>query len=74
MIHELDTIVLTVDLLEHGLKKDDVGVVVSVHKNAAGYEVEFVTLGGETVGVISLTPAQIRSIGRRELPHVRAMA
>lgn len=73
VIHELEPVALTVDLPEHGLKKDDVGAVVAIHKNAAGYEVEFVTLAGETVGVVSLKPTQIRSIGQRELPHVRAM-
>jgi hypothetical protein len=40
----------------------------------AGYEVEFVTFTGETVGVVSLTPEQVRSTGHRELPHARAIA
>ena len=74
MIDALDTVVLTVDLPELGLKKGDVGAVVLVHEGGAGYEVEFVTFAGETVGVVSLTPEQVRSMGRRELPHARAIA
>jgi hypothetical protein len=46
MIKELETVVLTVDLPEHRLKKGDVGTVVLVH-SISGYEVEFMTLGGE---------------------------
>ena len=34
MIRELDNVVLTVDLPEHGLKKGDVGTVVLVHDSS----------------------------------------
>jgi len=74
MIDELDTVVLTTDLPEHGLEEGDVGAVVLVHEGGSGYEVEFATFAGETVGVVSLTPEQVRAIGRDELPHVRAIA
>jgi len=53
MIKELDSVVLTVDLPEHGLKKGAVGTVVLVH-DSRGYEVEFMTLGGSTLAVVSL--------------------
>jgi hypothetical protein len=43
MISELDTVVLTEDLPEHGLKKGDPGSVVLLHA-VEGYEVEFMTL------------------------------
>ena len=72
MIQELDNVVLTVDLPEHGLKLGDVGTVVLCHK-AAGYEVEFMTLTGETVAVVSLPTGQLRSIAPREIAHVRAI-
>jgi hypothetical protein len=52
MIQELEQVVLTVDLLEHGLKLGDVGTVVLVH-GAEGYEVEFMTLDGETIAVVT---------------------
>jgi hypothetical protein len=42
MIAELDTVVLTRDLPEHGLAAGDVGAVVHRHQSDA-FEVEFVT-------------------------------
>ena len=70
MIQELDNVVLTVDMPGHHLKRGDVGTVVLTH-GTEGYEVEFVTLAGETVAVVSLTVEQVRPIGANELPHVR---
>ena len=67
---ELDTIVLTIDLVEHGLKAGDLGTVVLVHKHG-GYEVEFMTLDGETIAVVSLSPEQVRPVGRREIARAR---
>src|SRR5512140_1851997 len=72
MIHELDVVALEADLPKHGLKSGDVGTVVLAHGDA-GYEVEFMTLGGETLTVASLAAAQIRPIGPREIAHVRTM-
>ena len=40
MINELDDVILTCDLPEHGLSAGDIGTVVLVHRRAAGYEVE----------------------------------
>lgn len=74
MIHELKRVVLTTDLLEHGLKRGDVGTVVLTHRGGAGYEVEFVTLDGETVAVVTVLSSQVRPIERREIAHARAIA
>ena len=74
MIRELDTVVLTSDLPAERLKSGDVGTVVHVHKGDAGYEVEFVALDGQTIGVVTLTSAQIRPAGPREIPNARALA
>lgn len=71
MIRELDSVVLTCDLPDYGLKCGDVGTVVLVHASSAGYEVEFMTLAGETLAVIFLSPGQLRPIGRREIAHAR---
>ena len=70
MIRELDSVVLACDLPKHGLKRGDVGTVVLVHAGA-GYEVEFMTLDGETLAVVSLRDEQLRPIGRREIAHAR---
>ena len=65
MIKELDIVVLTVDLPEHRLKKGDGETVVLLH-GSAGYEVEFLTLGGDTLAMVSLSKDQVRSPGSRE--------
>jgi len=70
---ELETVVLEVDLPQVGLRAGDLGTVVLVHPGGAGYEVEFMTLDGETVAVVSLPSSQVRPIGRREIAHARAV-
>ena len=72
MIRELDNVVLTVDLPEHRLKKGDVGTVVLLH-DSRGYEVEFMTLGGSTLVVASLSNNQVRPVGSREIAQARAL-
>ncbi len=71
MIREHDSVVLTVDLPEHRLKKGDVGTVVLLH-GSAGFEVEFMTLSGETIAVVSLSKDQVRQVGSREIAQARA--
>lgn len=71
MIKEHDSIVLLQNLPEKSLKAGDIGTVVHVHKDGAGYEVEFMTLAGETVAIVTLLPSQLRPIARRDLAHVR---
>ncbi len=73
MIRELERVVLTTDLPEHGLKKGDLGTVVLTHRGGEGYEVEFVTLDGETIAVVSALASQVRPIGEREIAHARAL-
>ncbi len=71
MINEHDCVVLTQDLPDSGLKNGDIGTVVHVHPGGEGYEVEFITLAGETVAIVTLLPAQLRPIARGDLAHVR---
>lgn len=73
MMKELDNAVLTINLPEHGLRRGDVGTIVLVH-DAAGYEVEFVTLDGQTVAIVSLSADQVRPIAAGEIAHVRCVA
>jgi hypothetical protein len=72
MMKELDSAVLTVDLPEHGLSAGDIGTIVLVH-GTKGYEVEFVTLEGETLAVTSLRADQLRPVEPREIAHARAV-
>lgn len=73
MISELDDIILTRDMPEHGLSAGDIGTVVLVHRNEAGYEVEFTALDGETIAVLTLLPEQARPANPREIAHVRRL-
>lgn len=71
MIREHDCIVLTSDLPGSHLVSGDVGTVIHVHASSAGYEVEFATLTGETVAVVTVLQSQCRPIGHRDISHVR---
>ena len=70
MIRELDSVVLRVDLPEHGLREGDIGTVVLLH-GADGCEVEFAALDGETLAVVSVAADQIRPVRHREIAHAR---
>jgi hypothetical protein len=72
MIDELETVALTADLPELGLSRNDVGTVVLVHGDK-GYEVEFMTLQGETIAVVSVFADQVRPIGPREIANARPL-
>lgn len=74
MIKELDTVVLTHDLISHGLKKGDVGAVVHCYSESNVFEVEFVTTEGKTIVLLSLEKADIRPVGGKEVLHVRELS
>jgi hypothetical protein len=68
MMQELESVVLTVDFPEHNLKVGDIGTIALVHGNGKGYEVEFVTLDGETLAVASVYAEQVHRFTRPLLP------
>ena len=74
MITEHDCVVLTRDVPERGIVAGDIGTVVHVHRDGAGYEVEFATLTGETLAIVTLLPDQVRTVARRDVAHVRELA
>jgi hypothetical protein len=74
MIREHDCVVLTADLPDESLETGDVGTVVHIHRDAAAYEVEFMTLTGKTVAVATVLPSQLRPVSKRDLTHVRELA
>ena len=73
MIQELDSVVLTEDISDLRLAKGDIGTVVLVHNNGEGYEVEFMTLSGDTVAVTTLFSQQIRMIREMEIASARSL-
>ena len=71
MMQELERVALTDDLPEHRLKAGDIGMVVHVYGEHKGYEVEFVTVNGETVALVSVYPSQIRQLEQDEIASAR---
>ncbi|MGB3634564.1 MAG: DUF4926 domain-containing protein [Rubrobacteraceae bacterium] len=59
-IKELDTVVLKRDLSGHRLERGDVGTVVHRYSTSEALEVEFITLEGETAGVLTLDAEDVR--------------
>lgn len=73
MIKEHDRIVLLKDLPEDGLQAGDVGTVVHIHRQGEAFEVEFMTLDGRTVAVVTLLSSKIRTVSKRDITHVREL-
>ena len=74
MMREHDIVVLTQDLPAEGLTAGDAGTIIHVHPHSAGYEVEFMTLDGRTIAVVTVMAGQLRSVTRRDVVHVRELA
>ena len=73
MINELDLIVLKRDVPSERLTAGDVGTVVLVHQQGEAFEVEFTTLSGDTVAVVTLDASDVRPVEAREIVHARAV-
>jgi hypothetical protein len=71
---EHQRVVLTTDLPSERLTAGDVGTVVHVYQDGSAFEVEFSTLTGETVAIISLEKTQLRAVDYREVTHARRVA
>lgn len=74
MIQELEDVILACNLPEQGLAQGDIGTVVLVHEKGKGYEVEFTTLDGETIAIVTLAAEQVRPSKPKEIAHVRDLA
>ena len=74
MIREHDVVVLTQDMPDEGLTAGDAGTIVHAHPNNAGYEVEFMTLNGQTIAVVTVMARHVRAVTRRDVVHVRELA
>lgn len=74
MIEELSTVVLTIDMPQYNLRAGDLGTVVLAHAGGKGYTVEFTTLSGMTLAVVTLASDQIRTTRSNDIAHVREIA
>ena len=62
------------DRPETGLRTGDVGTIVHVYADGAGYEVEFVAQSGHTVAVLTLPSDAVRGVGPTEEVVARVLA
>lgn len=53
------------------LQAGDVGTIIHLHSDGAAFVVEFMALGGETVAIATVLPAQARPITGADLTHAR---
>lgn len=72
MIEQHDQVILTRDLPEHRLVAGDIGTIVAIHQGGKGYTLEFATVHGDTVAIVTVHAAEVRPAREREVPHVRA--
>lgn len=72
MFNVLDSVVLTHDLPEAGLRRGDLGAIVDVSAPNT-FEVEFVAASGRTQALIALSSIDIRNIGDQDLIAVRTL-
>lgn len=55
------------------LKCGDVGAVVRYYSCGPAYDVEFVLAEGRTLAVVTLSPDDIRPMGKGEILHVQEL-
>lgn len=73
MLKLLDTVVLTHDLPDAGLRRGDLGAIVELHSPDA-FEVEFVAASGRTLALLTLSSDDVREVGDQDLIAVRSLA
>ena len=74
MIKEHDRVVLTDSIPEQGLVPGDVGTVIHIYNSNEAYEIEFLSLDGETAAIATVEAVKIRPVHRREITHARQLA
>ena len=73
MISEHERVVLAVDLPEYRLKAGDIGVIVMIHGDHEGYELEIFSADGYTLDIITVEADQVRPVSRSEVMHARPL-
>jgi hypothetical protein len=74
MIREHERVVMTVDLPQYGLRSGDIGVVVMIHGDHEGYELEVFSADGHTLDVVTVDADQVRPVSRADVLHVRRLS
>ena len=71
---EHERIILTNDIPSEGLTAGDVGTIIHVHSGGKAFEVEFISLAGQTAAIATVEASQVRSARRNEIAHARELA
>ncbi len=70
-------VILTQDILDHGLVTGDIGTIVEHHpatnEYPEGYEVECFAGNGETIAVISVEATGLRQATSQDVMHARQL-
>ena len=74
MINEHDRVALDRALPDFGLARGDLGTIVHVYEGGKAFEVEFMTLTGDTIGVVTLEAQDVRPTRASEIAHAREVA
>ena len=73
MIHELDRVVLTTPVPAESLECGDVGTVVHVYADGKAFEIEFMTLDGQTAAVATVEASAVRPVTAQDISHSRLL-
>ena len=73
MFKLLETVALTHDIAESGLRRGDLGAIVELH-GSERFDVEFVAASGRTQALLTLGSADVRHVGDHDLIAVRSLA
>ena len=73
MIREHDRVVLTAPVPDARLETGDVGTVVHVYANGNAFEIEFMTLDGQTAAVATVESSAVRPVTGREITRSREL-
>ena len=73
MIREHDRVVLTAPVPNERLEIGDVGTVVHVYADGQAFEIEFMTLDGQTVAVATVETSAVRPVTSHEITHSREL-
>lgn len=71
MVNEHDRIVLMAPVPNERLEIGDVGTVVHVYADGKAFEIEFMTLDGQTAAVATIEASAVRPVTARDISHSR---
>ncbi|MYH69401.1 MAG: DUF4926 domain-containing protein [Gammaproteobacteria bacterium] len=73
MLEEHDRIVLTDNISDLSLEAGDVGTIVHIHQGGQAFEVEFLTLDGNTATLATVLSSQARPVTHTDITHAREL-